>query len=192
MAQVDKGAVTGILSDPSGATVANATIRVTYRDTGLNRSVTTNAAGAYLLVGLPVGHVILDGAKEGFRPIRTEFDLSVGETRTLNLALQLSTVDTSVEVVAEADLERTSAAISTTFDNTQIAQLPINGRNWGGLMTLTPGAVDTGAGNGGSVRFFGQGYRTHSLIITRKSNNVRFIDTVHMTNKPGPRGVRLY
>src|SRR5579871_3790130 len=175
MAQVDKGAVTGILSDPSGATVANATIRVTYRDTGLNRSVTTNAAGAYLLVGLPVGHVILDGAKEGFRPIRTEFDLSVGETRTLNLALQLSTVDTSVEVVAEADLERTSAAISTTFDNTQIAQLPINGRNWGGLMTLTPGAVDTGAGNGASVRFFGQGgddvnYRVDGVDATAVRN----------------------
>ena len=42
------------------------------------------------------------------------------------------------------------------------------------------------------VRFFGQGYRTHSLVMTLKSNDVRFIDTVHMTNKPGPRGVRLY
>jgi len=51
---------------------------------------------------------------------------------------------------------------------------------------VTGGALMNG------VRFFGQGYRTHSLIMTRKSNNVRFIDTVHMTNKPGPRGVRLY
>ena len=111
VAQVDKGAVTGTLTDPSGAAVAEAKIAVTYPDTGLTRSVNTNASGAYLLVGLPVGHVILDGAKNGFRPIRTEFDLGVGETRTLDFPLQLNTVDTSVEVVAEADLERTSAAV---------------------------------------------------------------------------------
>jgi len=51
---------------------------------------------------------------------------------------------------------------------------------------VTPGALLSG------VRFFGQGYRTHSLVMTMKSNDVRFIDTVHMTGKPGPRGVRLY
>ena len=42
------------------------------------------------------------------------------------------------------------------------------------------------------VRFFGDGYRTHSLVMTLRKNNVRFIDTVHMSRKPGPRGVRLY
>jgi hypothetical protein len=175
VAQVDKGAVTGTLTDPSGAAVTEAKITVTYPATGLTRSVSTNASGAYLLVGLPVGHVILDGAKDGFRPVRTEFDLGVGETRTLDFPLQISSVDTSVEVVAEADLERTSAAVATTFDGTQIAQLPINGRNWGGLMSLTPGAVDTGAGNGASVRFFGQGgddinYRVDGVDATAVRN----------------------
>ena len=175
LAQVDKGTVTGTLTDPSGASVANATIRVGYPDTGLTRSVSTNGAGAYLLVGLPVGHLVLEGEKEGLRPIRTEFDLSVGETRTLDFALQLRTVDTTVEVVSEADLERTSAAVATTFNGTQIAELPINGRNWGGLMALTPGAIDTGAGNGGSVRFFGQGgddvnYRVDGVDATAVRN----------------------
>ena len=42
------------------------------------------------------------------------------------------------------------------------------------------------------VRFFGDGYRTHSLVLTLRKNSIRFIDTVHMTRKPGPRGVRLY
>jgi fructose-1,6-bisphosphatase II len=42
------------------------------------------------------------------------------------------------------------------------------------------------------VRFFGDGYRTHSLVMTLNPNNVSFRDTVHMTSKPGPRGVRLY
>src|SRR5206468_3491464 len=55
------------------------------------------------------------------------------------------------------ELIRDSAAVGSTLGNTQISQLPINGRNWGNLMALVPGAVDTGAGNGSSVRFFGRG-----------------------------------
>lgn len=51
---------------------------------------------------------------------------------------------------------------------------------------VTPGSLLNG------VRFFGDGYRTHSIVMTRISNKVRFLDTVHMTKKPGPRGVRLY
>jgi len=42
------------------------------------------------------------------------------------------------------------------------------------------------------VRFFGEGYRTHTLVLTSSHNSVRFVDTVHMHRKPGPRGVRLY
>jgi fructose-1,6-bisphosphatase II len=51
--------------------------------------------------------------------------------------------------------------------------------------------VTTGALLNG-VRFFGDGYRTHSIVMTLASNKVRFLDTVHVTREPGPRGVRLY
>ena len=155
--QVDKATVTGTLTDPSGASIPNAAITLVYAATGLTRSATTNRSGVFLIVGLPVGHVSVDAVKDGFRPIHTETDLTVGETRTLDLPLELASVGSTVEVVAEADLNMSSAAIGATFNNTQISQLPINGRNWGGLMTLTPGAIDTGTGNGASVRFFAQG-----------------------------------
>jgi fructose-1,6-bisphosphatase class II len=42
------------------------------------------------------------------------------------------------------------------------------------------------------VRFFGEGHRTHTLLMTSANNSVRFIDAVHLHSKPGPRGVRLY
>jgi hypothetical protein len=71
--------------------------------------------------------------------------------------LDVASVDTSIQVVAEAELVRNSAAYGSTLENTQISQLPINGRNWQNLMTLVPGAIDTGAGNGASVRFFARG-----------------------------------
>ena len=157
IAQVDRATVTGTLRDPSGAAVPEAKVKVTYPATGLSRAVVSNGAGAFLINGLPVGHAVIDIEKTGFRQIRSEVDLNVGETKTLDFSLEVAGVDTSVEVVAEADLVKNSAAIGATFDNTQISQLPINGRNWGGLMTLTPGAIDTGAGNGASVRFFAQG-----------------------------------
>ena len=156
-AQVDRAAVTGTLLDPSGAVISAGKVMLTYPATGLSRSVLSNGSGVFLLTGLPVGHVVIDAQKAGFRPVRTETDLNVGETKTLNFSLEISAVDASVEVVAEAGLVKNSAAVGATFNNTQISELPINGRNWGGLMTLTPGAIDTGAGNGASVRFFGQG-----------------------------------
>jgi Carboxypeptidase regulatory-like domain len=157
VAQVDRASVTGTLLDPTGATVADAKVTVHFPDTGLTRSGISNNTGAFLLTGLPVGHAVIDIDRPGFRKVRTETDLNVGQTKTLNVALEIASVDASVEVVAEADLVKTSAAVGATFNATQIAQLPINGRNWASLMTLTPGAIDTGAGNGASVRFFGQG-----------------------------------
>jgi uncharacterized iron-regulated membrane protein len=156
-AQVDRASITGTLRDPSGSAVADAVVSVTYPETGLRRKVVTNSSGVFLIAGLPVGHAVVDAAKEGFRPQRMETDINVGETKTLELSLEIATLEASVQVVGEAELARDSAAIGATFQSSQISQLPINGRNWGSMMTLTPGAIDTGAGNGASVRFFAQG-----------------------------------
>ncbi len=155
--QVDRAAVTGRVGDPSGAIVPEAVITVTYATTGLARSVTSNGSGTFLIAGLPVGHVVIDVAKDGFRTLRTETDLSVGETKTLDMGLEVSSVDSSVQVVAEAELIKNTASYGATLGNGQLEQLPINGRNWQNLMTMIPGAIDTGAGNGASVRFFGHG-----------------------------------
>jgi hypothetical protein len=156
-AQVDRATVTGTLHDPSGALVGGAEVTITYPATGLRRSVVSNGSGAYLVAGLPLGRVTIQAAKDGFRSVQTETDLGVGETKTLDFALQVASVDSSIQVVAEAELVRNTAAYGSTLENTQISQLPINGRNWQNLMTLVPGAVDTGAGNGASVRFFARG-----------------------------------
>src|ERR1700760_364725 len=78
--QVDKASVTGTLTDPSGAVVPGAKINVAYPATGLSRSATTNSSGVFLIVGLPVGHSVIDATKDGFRTVHTEVDLNVGET----------------------------------------------------------------------------------------------------------------
>jgi Carboxypeptidase regulatory-like domain len=175
LAQVDRASVTGTLHDPSGAVVPDAKITINYAATRLSRSVLSNTSGVFLLTGLPLGHVVIDVQKPGFRELRTETDLNVGQTKTLDMPLELSSVDTTVEVVAEPDLVKNSASTGATFENKQISQLPINGRNWASLMTLTPGALNIGSGIGSTVRFMGHGgddnnYRIDGVDATSVRN----------------------
>lgn len=163
--QMDRATITGTLRDVSGASVADAKVTVQFAATGLKRTVSTNASGAYLVGGLPIGSVSVEIEKTGFRTIHSEVELNVGQTRTLDFTFEVSSVSSSVEVVADADLVRNSAEYGATLQNAQISQLPINGKNWGNLMTLVPGAVDTGAGNGNSVRFFGRGVDDNNFRI---------------------------
>lgn len=154
-AQVDRATITGTFRDPSGAVVTGVNVTVTYAATGLRRTTVSNESGLYLITGLPVGSVTIAAEKAGFRPLRSETDMRIGETKTLNFPLEIATAETTVQVVAEAELVQNSAATGATFENSQISRLPVNGRNWANLMALVPGAVDTG--NGNSVRFFGRG-----------------------------------
>jgi len=156
-AQVDRATVTGTVRDSSGAIVNGATVVVAYPSTGLTRSVVSNETGGYFITGLPVGAATLSIALDGFQTARVDMDLKVGDTQTHNVVLKIANLDQSVQVVASADLARNSAALGGVLEPKQISDLPVNGRNWGNLMTLVPGAVDTGAGNGASVRFVGHG-----------------------------------
>ncbi len=155
--QADRATLTGTFRDPSGAAVSGVAVVARYPDTGLRRAVSTNDSGLYLISALPVGVVELTAEKVGFRPVRLDSTMRIGETKTLDFRLQLAATETSVQVVASAELIRHTAATGATFENSQIEWLPVNGRNWSNLMALVPGAVDTGAGNGSSVRFMGRG-----------------------------------
>ena len=156
-AQADRATVTGTLHDQQQAVIPGAKVTVKFNETGLTREVTSNGSGVFLLAGLPLGTASVEASKEGFQGVRTETELGVGETRTLDFVLEVARANSSVQVVSESELVRDSAAVGATLGATQLEQLPINGRNWQNLMTLIPGAVDTGAGNGASVRFFGHG-----------------------------------
>ncbi|HEY4360041.1 MAG TPA: carboxypeptidase regulatory-like domain-containing protein [Bryobacteraceae bacterium] len=162
LAQVDRATVTGTLLDPSGAAVSDGQITVTFPATGLRREVLTNKSGIFHIPGLPLGHAVVDATHAGFRTVRMETDLGVGETKTFDITLEIASVDSSVEVVAEAELTRDTAALGATFQTEQISQLPINGRNFGNLMALVPGAVDTGGSN---IRFLGHGGDDNNLRI---------------------------
>jgi hypothetical protein len=180
-AQADRGAVTGTVLDASRAVVPHASVSVVYAETGLRRETQSSGAGVFHIGGLPIGLCHLEVSAPGFRAFKTQtFELSVGQTRTLDVSLEVASEAATVEVKAVVDpLTRTEAAVNSITPSTQLDNLPVNGRNWQSLMALTPGAVDAANGSNGAVRFFATGvddvnYRVDGVDATSiRNQNMR-------------------
>jgi hypothetical protein len=178
-AQVDVATITGTVTDPTGAVVSGAKVTALHEGTGLRRETRSSAGGAYVLPQLPIGSYSVSFELEGFRPVRFEkIVLQVGDTRTLDVQLEVATVRTEVEVLETAvPLERTSAALGTVIASQQVREIPLNGRHWASLMALAPGAINTGDGSQQTIRFVGR---------ARDDNNWTF-DGVDATGVKDPR-----
>jgi hypothetical protein len=156
----DRAAINGTVTDPSGAEVASATVELQSPDTGLRRESSTNDSGIYEFPSLPVGSYTITITRNGFKPfVIHQVDLLYGQTRTLDARLEVGTTTETADVTATVEaLNRTNAEIGGVIEAPQIREIPIDGRNWATLMTLAPGAVNTGDGAQRSIRFNG-----HSL-----------------------------
>lgn len=167
VAQVDRANVKGTITDASGAVVPGAEIHVLFPQTGFTRSALTSATGEYVLPGLPLGSCVLTVTAQGFNAQRVEnIDLAVGDYRTVDAQMTVSTVAQEVLVSESAvTLEKENAATGGVIDREQVQNLPINGRNWAGLMILVPGAINTGAGNQASIRFAGHGLDDNKILF---------------------------
>ena len=159
MAQINRANLNGTVTDPSGGSIPNAKIEIVAPDTGFKRQTTTGSSGVYSISSLPTGTYNLTVAGEGFKTFAMEgIGLSVGQTRTVNVQLEVGTTTATVEVRASAQaLDSSNAEISTVIRTGQVENLPLNGRDWSLLMTLAPGAVNLGAGGQRDLRFVGRG-----------------------------------
>jgi hypothetical protein len=137
----------GRVTDPSGASVPGAKITLTAAETGLRRTVTSNAAGLYQFLDVPPGNYGLEAAANGFAPFsEANVALVVNTPSTVNIGLQLKGMATSltVEATVEAQINRTDASLGNTIDQEQIAELPIPDRNVVELLSLQPGVAYLG------------------------------------------------
>jgi len=157
-AQVDRAALAGTILDASGASVPGAKVEAVAVDTGLNYHTMSNKEGLYRFTGLPVGNYTITISRDGFKTLAIKnVDLEVGETRTLDGKLDIGVVTIRVEVNAEANpLQQTSVELGTVVEREQLANLPVNGRNWASMLLLTPGAIDDGGGDQRTIRFAGR------------------------------------
>lgn len=165
-AQSNRGAVTGTVSDSTGALIPEAQVVLTNTSTGAKSDTLTTGTGNYTLVALPVGEYTLTIEKPGFTKYeRTNIQVQVTVTTRVDVILTVGSTAESVIVSAESSpLKTESAEQSMTVTGNQIAELPINFgigagaiRNPLSFIQMTPGAYFNGWNNisinGGGVNF---------------------------------------
>ena len=133
VAQVD-----GHVTDPSGASIAGATVKMTEVERRVVHSTTTDATGRYELPNLPVGPYVLEVDAAGFKSYRQSgITLQVATNITVPVVMQIGAITETVEVTANASMVETKDnAIAQVTDQQRIVELPLNGRNLTQLLTL--------------------------------------------------------
>jgi hypothetical protein len=137
------GSISGTVTDVSGSAVPGAKVAVTAPATGLSRTSTTNDNGEFIVPLLGVANYNVQVELQGFQTARAEdIRLQVDEHRELDFKLSPATVQTSVEVSATAVTIQTSdATLGQVITSQQVADLPLNGRDFVQLASLTPGTA---------------------------------------------------
>ena len=144
-AQSTDASITGRVTDPSKALIAEAEVTAVNAGTNFPYKTKTNASGEYYLTNLPPGRYRLDIEKTGFkRLIEPDITLHVQDAIELSFELTLGSASETITVEAGTPLVNTeSATVSTVIDRTFVENLPLNGRSFQTLIMLTPGVVVT-------------------------------------------------
>src|SRR6202049_455087 len=137
------GSFSGTVSDKASAVVSGATVKVTSQGTGVSREAKTDDSGHYLIPLLPVGFYTIRVESQGFRATQQkDVRLQVDEHREVDFGLVPASVSSSVEVSAtEVAVETANPTLGQVITAEQVADLPLNGRNFVQLATLTPGTT---------------------------------------------------
>jgi len=137
------GSFSGTISDKANAVISGASVRITSQSTAFTREVKTDDTGHYTVPLLPAAFYTIRVEAQGFAAAeQRDIRLQVDEQRELNFTLQPASVSTSVEVnAAEVAVETTSPTLGQVITSEEVAQLPLNGRNFVQLATLTPGTT---------------------------------------------------
>jgi hypothetical protein len=139
------GSFAGTVSDKTGSVVTGATVKVTSQGTGLSREAKTDDSGHYLIPLLPVAYYTVRVESQGFQAAEEkDVRLQIDEHRELNFTLVPASVSSTVEVSAtEVAVETTNPTLGQVITSEQVADLPLNGRNFVQLATLTPGTTQS-------------------------------------------------
>ena len=153
--------ILGVVTDPGGAVITSANLTITQPATGLTRSVTTGPEGSYEVRYLKAGEYTIEIRAQGFRSERrTGLVLQISQLARVDFSLQVGQVQETVEVTATAPILQTeNAVLGEVVATERIVNLPLNGRNFLQLSTLTPGVIVREESNGERTRVIANGSR---------------------------------
>jgi Carboxypeptidase regulatory-like domain/TonB dependent receptor len=168
LAQVETGRFVGLVTDPTGSVIPDATVTVKNTKTGEQRSVKSNGSGYYIVPNLPAAWYTVTGKATGLGPTEfSEIRLTVGQERNLNVILQPAALSQEVTVSAGelTVIDTSSARMGANVNEREVASLPLNGRQVSQLYLLAPGAQTAGSGSFDNIRFSGRANEQNEIRI---------------------------
>lgn len=156
--QITTGVVQGTVVDSSGAVLPGVSAEVRNADTGLLRTLVTDARGRYVFLQLPPGPYTVTFSLPGFATlVRENVAVTVGQAVRLDVTMRVSGVAETVIVSTQGPtVETTRTAAATTLNQTTVETTPILGRKFEDLLTLTPGVSVVQGPDGDEITFAGQ------------------------------------
>ena len=167
--------LSGVVHDPSGAVVANASLELRNRDTGARRQTLTNQEGFYSFISLKAGTYQATLQAKNFRTLtRESIALDVGDRASLDFNLQLASAEQQVTVTADDVLVNPlDPAVSTVVGQQFVQNMPLNGRSFQSLIALSPGVVFTSQDIGiGPFSVNGQRTDSNYFMVDGVSANI--------------------
>ena len=180
--QVNTASLTGLVTDPAGAVVPNASVTVKNKATDVESSATTDSSGYYTFASLPVGTYTLTIELSGFKKaVHENINLEVGQKARIDASLEVGSVSESVVVATAPPLLSTQeAATGAVVDNRAITDLPLSARNWDDLLGGIAGVQGdryteeggaTSAGRTGGVNVHGVRSLQNNFVLDGVDNN---------------------
>ncbi|HEY0758710.1 MAG TPA: carboxypeptidase regulatory-like domain-containing protein [Acidisarcina sp.] len=175
------GTITGSVTDSSGASLPGARVTVTNTATNATYTATTSSTGSYSVAQLPVGTYDVRISMANFKEALVKgVEVHVSTNTEANAALEVGSTSQQVTVTAEdVQVQTTSAEVGEVISGTQIRELPLNGENFMGLVTLSPGVSgandfngrDKGLTGGADFSVNGNPYTNNLFLVDGVNNN---------------------
>ena len=155
--QITTGVIQGTVMDTTGAVLPGVDVTVVNAGTNLSQSRTTDSDGRFVFLQLPPGRYNATFRLSGFSSfVQENIDFTVGQTVNLNLRLVVGNVSETVTVSGTPIVETTRSAVAMTLNEKTIETMPILGRKFEDLLTLTPGVSIVQGPDGDEITFAGQ------------------------------------
>jgi hypothetical protein len=177
-AQVNTAVLSGTVVDASGAVVPGVKIQAADVGTGTSYVGTTDGAGRYSLPEMPIGTYNVSAEKIGFQKmVQTGIVLTVGAHPVLDFKLVVGRIEEVVQVQGQtSSVDTSSAAVGQLVSPTQMSNLPLNGRNFTQLLTLSPGVATVPySGGGGGQSGTAYGTQTNYSVSGSRPEGLQYL-----------------
>ncbi len=192
LAQDATGKITGVVTDPSGAVVSNATVTVTNMGTNLARETKTDSSGFYQVAPLPIGKYKVNASAAGFEKVTVvaRGDLEINQTLRIDVQLPVGKLTDTVVVESTGNLVETeNATMGSSVSGVAIAELPLNGRNTLDLLGTQPGVTVSNPDSGAAGNYSIGGQRTDSVTYLLDGGNNNSLLSNAVVANPNPDAV---